>query len=164
MSTADLPPGSGIGGLYHCAGWLDILKFDELNWFIVFHTSIWGCLELCLGGLSSPKPPIPVATGLVHCDSPTANSSTLMLKLQKLLRWALQLQYLLLWVIETYSQQHISLSKQTLLWPSNTCVNSEQELPPLHVWNHFFVIDTVPQIARYCRHRICPFWVNRPFV
>jgi len=31
MSTADLPPGSGIGGLYHCAGWLDILKFDELN-------------------------------------------------------------------------------------------------------------------------------------
>jgi len=27
-----------------------------------------------------------------------------------------------------------------------------------------FVIDTVPQIARYCRHRIWPFWVTRPYV
>jgi len=40
----------------------------------VFHTSIWEGLELCLGGLSPPKPP--VATELVHCGSPTANSRT----------------------------------------------------------------------------------------
>lgn len=37
------------------------------------------------------------------------------------------------------SQQHISLSKRILLWPNKTCINSEQALPPLHVWNHCFV-------------------------
>jgi len=37
---------SSIGG----RGGLDIIKFDELNWFIVLRTSIWGGLVLYLGG------------------------------------------------------------------------------------------------------------------
>jgi len=34
-----------------------ILKFNKLHWFIVFHTSIWEGLELCLGEISATNPP-----------------------------------------------------------------------------------------------------------
>ena len=44
-----------IGGLW-----------QNLNWFIVFHVSNWGGLELCLGGLSPQKPPRGDGTG-VNC-------------------------------------------------------------------------------------------------
>jgi len=42
---------SSIGGLYVCAGegGLDIKTWQKFHWFVVFHTSIWGGLELCLG-------------------------------------------------------------------------------------------------------------------
>ena len=49
------------GALRLYAGRFDILKFDKLNWFVVFNTSNWGRGGL-FGGLSPPKPP--VATGL----------------------------------------------------------------------------------------------------
>jgi len=59
-----------IGGLYVCLGvfkfvqnGLDIQIWQKFHGFIVFHISIWGGLELCLGGLSPPKPP--VTTGLL---------------------------------------------------------------------------------------------------
>ena len=55
---------SSIGGLYVCAGGftfvqggLDIQIWQKFHQLIVFHISIWGGLELCLGGLSPPKPP-----------------------------------------------------------------------------------------------------------
>jgi len=51
------------GWLCVCPGGLDIEKLTKMQLIIVFHISIWRCLELCLGGLSPPKKP--VATGLI---------------------------------------------------------------------------------------------------
>jgi len=54
-----------IGGLCVSAGGFGFVLGGltlKLNWFIMFHISIWGDLELCLGGLSPQKPPL--ATGL----------------------------------------------------------------------------------------------------
>ena len=44
-------------GAWHSKIW------RKLNWFIVFHVSIWEGLELCLGGLSPQKPPRGDGTG-----------------------------------------------------------------------------------------------------
>jgi len=50
-------------GLCVCAGsftfvqrGLDIHSWQKLHWFTMFHISIWGSLELCLGGISLPNP------------------------------------------------------------------------------------------------------------
>ena len=55
---------SSMGGLYVCVGGLtfaqgglDIQIWQIFHWLIVFQISIWGVLELCLGGISPPKPP-----------------------------------------------------------------------------------------------------------
>jgi len=49
-------------GSWHSENW------QKLNWFIVFHISIWGGLKLCLVGLSPQKPPRGDGTGCVpHC-------------------------------------------------------------------------------------------------
>jgi len=45
------------GRAWHSTNW------QNLNWFIVFHVSLWGGLELWLWGISTQKPP--VATGLL---------------------------------------------------------------------------------------------------
>ena len=45
------------GGAWHSKNW------QQLNWFVVFHASIWGGLELCLGELSLQKPPLGDGTG-----------------------------------------------------------------------------------------------------
>jgi len=50
------------GGLCVCAGGLNILKIDENSTDLVFHVSIWGGLELCLGGIN-----LSMATGLPPC-------------------------------------------------------------------------------------------------
>ena len=62
---------SSLGGLYVCAGrlyvragGLDIQIWQKSHWFIMFHTSILGSLELCLGGLRPPNPPRGDGTGL----------------------------------------------------------------------------------------------------
>jgi len=36
---------------------LDFQIWQKFHWFIVFRNSIWGGLDLCLGGISPPKPP-----------------------------------------------------------------------------------------------------------
>ena len=45
-----------IWWLYVCAGASRCINWQKLYWFMVFHISIWGSLELCLGGLSPTKP------------------------------------------------------------------------------------------------------------
>jgi len=45
------------GGLCVCAGGLDMKSWQNLQWFIVFHISIWGGLVLCLGGWAHQSPP-----------------------------------------------------------------------------------------------------------
>ena len=66
------------------------------------------------------------------------------------------------------SQQHISLSKQILLWPNKTCIHSEQALPPLHVWNHCFVFTLVWAIlGLHCQvllYKKFPLFAKRPHV
>jgi len=39
-----------VGGLYICTGGLDIQIWQKFHKFTVFHISILGDLELCLGG------------------------------------------------------------------------------------------------------------------
>ena len=55
-----------------CGGGWYSKNWQKLNWFIVFHVSIWGGLELCLGGLSPQKHPRGNGT---HSDNALAQSS-----------------------------------------------------------------------------------------
>jgi len=50
------------GALRLCRGDLILKSWLNLQWFVVFHISIW-VVSTLFGGLSPPKPP-PVATGL----------------------------------------------------------------------------------------------------
>ena len=79
-----------FGGLCIYAGGLVILKIEKkLHWSIVFHVSTWGGLELCLGGLSPPKPP--VATGLSLARLTTLSRSVILQTLNFFLRTSLDL-------------------------------------------------------------------------
>ena len=51
--------------LFVCAGGLDIIKLTKTPLIYSVSRFSFGGLELCLAGLSPPKPP-PVATGLLH--------------------------------------------------------------------------------------------------
>ena len=48
---------SSAAGLCVCAGVLDIIKLTKIPLIYSVSLSIWGVLEICLGGLSPPKPP-----------------------------------------------------------------------------------------------------------
>jgi len=54
---------SSAGELCVCAGGLDIIKLTKIPLIYRVSLSIWCGLEICLGGLSPPNPP--VATGLL---------------------------------------------------------------------------------------------------
>ena len=51
-----------FGGAWHSKHW------QKLNWFIVFHVSVWGGLELCLGGLSLQEKPVAAGLYLTRRD------------------------------------------------------------------------------------------------
>jgi len=52
-----------MGGFAFLREGLDLFKLTKTPPILVFHASIWGSLELCLGGAKPTK--APVATGLV---------------------------------------------------------------------------------------------------
>jgi len=56
---------SSVGDFTFLQGSLTFQNLPKLRWFIVFHISIWGRLELCLRGLSPPKPPLPRRNGII---------------------------------------------------------------------------------------------------
>jgi len=64
---------------------------------------------------------------------------------------------------DTYSLYHISLSKQTLLWPRNTCMNSEEPLPPIYMWNHIVLTFFIERfhICSGGNHRLLTFLIKR---
>ena len=56
-TTTTVARKSSIGGLYvYMQGGFDILKFDKLNWFVVFNTSNWGRGGLFGEGLVHQSP------------------------------------------------------------------------------------------------------------
>jgi len=56
-----------VGGLYVCAGGLDILIFDKTS--LIYSVSYFnlGGLELCLEGLSSTKSPVAMGLNATFC-------------------------------------------------------------------------------------------------
>jgi len=58
------------GALRFCGGAWHSKNWQNLNWFTVFHVTIWGGLELCLGGAKPQKPSRSDGTVLDHATGP----------------------------------------------------------------------------------------------